>query len=633
MSHKNLLEVYDLEQLANVFTYTGYELTKNKWYQFVISKYRNDIDELYNHLMNRGKIVQIGFNNENYDYPLLHHLINHYKEYRYLDAEVVATKLYDKSQFIISQEFSSIADKHKYITQIDLFRIFHYNNKARSTSLKDLEIAMCLENVEEMPFHYTHWCNEEDIEKILAYNKNDVYATAKFYMVALGKSNFPLYKGKNVIELRQSLNKKFNLNCLNYPDVKIGEQLVLKLYCDKKGIPINQLKQQGGTKRDVIRLKDCLPPWANFKSKEFKKVKEQFENTVIYGQDSEFKISTVFHGIQVDYGIGGVHACIKPGVYEADENHIIVDQDVGSLYPSLAIQLGLFPEHLGKLFLDIYDKDIVSVRLSEKVKPKKERDQVIMEGYKLAANGIYGKSGEESSILYDLLYTYSITCSGQMFISLWAEKLVEAIPDIKFLQKNTDGVSYIVQKKHLHLVSEVSKYMTDLTGLYIEDNYYTKMVIRDVNNYIAQYENGDVKYKGCFEIDKEFHKDPSMRIVPIALSNYFLKGIPIKDTVLNHEQIFDFCLRLKTNSQSTGHFVFIDDNREVRDISLPRTTRYYMSKSGGKIHKDFGDGRKSGVFDSFSATLFNKYTVTMSRLRYFSLSSCFLSKYFCKFAP
>lgn len=59
-----------------------------------------------------------------------------------------------------------------------------------------------------------------------------------------------------------------------------------------------------------------------------------------------------------------------------------------ALYPSLAIQLGLYPEHLGKEFLEIYDEDIVSVRLAEKIKPKKERDFVIMEGFKLAANGI-----------------------------------------------------------------------------------------------------------------------------------------------------------------------------------------------------------------------------------------------------
>ena len=46
---------------------------------------------------------------------------------------------------------------------------------------------------------------------------------------------------------------------------------------------------------------------------------------------------------------------------------------------------------MGPIFAEIYDKNIVSVRLAEKEKPKKERDMVIMEGYKLAANGSYGK--------------------------------------------------------------------------------------------------------------------------------------------------------------------------------------------------------------------------------------------------
>ena len=45
-----LLEVYDIETLINVFTYTGFDATNKKWYQFVISKWRNDSEKLYNHL-------------------------------------------------------------------------------------------------------------------------------------------------------------------------------------------------------------------------------------------------------------------------------------------------------------------------------------------------------------------------------------------------------------------------------------------------------------------------------------------------------------------------------------------------------------------------------------------------------
>ena len=57
------------------------------------------------------------------------------------------------------------------------------------------------------------------------------------------------------------------------------------------------------------------------------------------------------------------------------------------------------------------------------------------------------------------------------------------------------------------------------------------MAIRDVSTYIAVYENGDIKHKNAFEIDKELHKNPSMRIVPIALEKYFVEGIHVEETI------------------------------------------------------------------------------------------------------
>ena len=151
--------------------------------------------------------------------------------------------------------------------------------------------------------------------------------------------------------------------------------------------------------------------------------------------------------------------------------------------------------------------------------------------------------------------------------------------------------------------------MSELTGLFIEDNIYTKFVLRDVNNYLAVYESGDVKCKGCFEIDKEYHKDPSMRIVPIALKEYFVNGTPIEQTIRNHKDIYDFCLRLKTNSKCTPYYKHIIDG-EIIDTKLDRTTRYYVSnvsKNSGNLYKDFGGGRISGVNIGYNVTLFNKY--------------------------
>jgi uncharacterized protein YycO len=127
-----MIEVYDLECLSNLFTYTGYDYKQDKWFQYVISEWRNDYNELVEHLSKLE--LQIGFNNLGYDYPLEHHLINHYNEYSTLGGQLLAQNLYSKSQSIIESEFNEIADKNSFIHQMDLFRIWHYNNKARRSS-------------------------------------------------------------------------------------------------------------------------------------------------------------------------------------------------------------------------------------------------------------------------------------------------------------------------------------------------------------------------------------------------------------------------------------------------------------------------------------------------------------------
>jgi hypothetical protein len=601
------LEVYDLECLSNLFTYTGYRPKTNTWYQYVICPWRNDAKDLYNHL--KEDIRQVGYNNLAYDYPLLHHFLRHWEgEYELLSGRELAQALYVKSQYLIDQLFTEV--KKPLIPQIDLYKIWHYNNAARATSLKDLEIAMRMDSVEEMPFNHTHWCKEGDEIEVLNYNRNDVLATYEFLLVTVGKTDYPLYKGKNKLELRYNLNKKFHVNVTNLGDVPMGEELMLQLYSRKTNQNPYYLKKSGGTPRSVINLKDCIPSWANIKSKEFKKFLEQIKQTSIKGEKGEFQFSVIFHGISFDFGTGGAHGCIKPGVYESNDEWIILDLDVSSLYPSVAKSLKLYPEHLGIQFMNQYS-GFIDDRILEKHKSKLERDNVLIEGYKLILNGTYGKSKEEKSFLYDPLYTYRTTIAGQLFISMWAERMVEAVPELKFIQINTDGITIMIPKDKLELIRQVDEQLTKETTLVIEEAFYSKMFIRDVNNYGAIYtdstkDNEHIKLKGDFEVDKEFHKDPSMRIVPLALKNYFVYNIPIEDTIKQNRDIFNFCLRLKTNSKSTPYYKYLEDGKIVNK-PLNRTTRYYVSNSGGNIYKDFGEGRMSGVNVGYAVTLFNNY--------------------------
>lgn len=604
-----ILEVYDLESLSNLFTYTGYIPKTDEWFQYVICPWRNDGKELYEHLT-RGDFVQCGFNNLAYDYPLLHHFLRHWKgEYEYHTGRELGCELYTKSQYLIEEQFTEV--KKPFIPQIDLYKIWHYNNKARMQNLKGLEIFMRMDNVEEMPIHHTQWCKEGDEVQVLAYNKNDVLATYKFLLVTLGKTDYPLYKGENKLQLRNDLNKKFHVNVTNMGDVPMGEELMLQLYCRETGQNPYYLKKSGGTPREIINLKECIPFWCNLEIKEFNKFLSQIKQTSIKGEKGEFQFSVIYHNYKFDFGLGGSHGSIEPGVYESDDDWIIVDYDVASLYPSIAKSLQLYPEHLGIPFLHQY-VGFIDTRLKEKSKPKYERDNVLIKGYKLIVNGAYGKSNEEKSFLYDPLYTFKTTIAGQIFICMWSERMVKAVPELIFIQTNTDGQTIKIPRNKLNLIREVNEQLTKETGLVIEEAFYSKMCIRDVNNYIGVYtdstpEHEHIKLKGDFEVDKEFHKDPSMRIVPLAVKNYFVYNTPIEKTIKENRDIFNFCMQLKTNSKSTPYFRHLV-NGKIVDEQLGRMTRYLVGKglNSGILFKKFEDNKINGVNVGYSVILFNK---------------------------
>jgi hypothetical protein len=211
------------------------------------------------------------------------------------------------------------------------------------------------------------------------------------------------------------------------------------------------------------------------------------------------------------------------------------------------------------------------------------------------------------------LYTYKTTIAGQIFIAMWAERMVDVVPDLQFIQINTDGISIRVKRSHIHLIQEVCNQLTKETTLQIEDAYYSKMIIQDVNNYIAVYEdstkeNEHIKLKGLFVIDVEYHQNSSKKIVPIALKNYFVYNNPISNTIRNHKNIYDFCLRLKINSHSEAFWTSIENKTDIITKKLSRTTRYFISNRGGGLSVYYNGNKKpKRVNTGYNTTLFNRY--------------------------
>lgn len=601
--NKKHIVVYDIETLKSCFTYTAIDINTNEIFKYVVHKDRNDFIPFLDHLSNCK--AQIGFNNISFDYPIIHYIMKNGLDWAYsLYYNEIIKLIYDKAQEIISNQnkegyYSSIREKDELIPQLDLFKVWHYNNKARMTGLKALEISMNYPNVLDMPIdHANDNIQFEDIEEILEYNLNDVLATKLFYEKSIDK-----------ISLRKKIKSKYGIECRNFSDSKIGESLLLKLYCDKTNNNPYEVKGWR-SHRDIIYIKDVIFDYIIYNSREFNDLLDFFKTVTVNNGVTKnlFKKSVIYKGFQYDYGVGGIHGCIKPGVYSSDNNYIIIDADVASLYPNIAIKNRLFIEHLGEDFIDLYDKEIVQERL----KAKKAGDMAISDALKLSANSVYGKSNDQHSFLYDPKYTMATTINGQLLLTMLSERLVDQLTDTIVLQINTDGVTLKIPRDQEDLYYSICKQWEKDTNLELEYVKYSKMIIRDVNNYIAVKEDSKCKYKGAFEIDKvvgaepAYHKDNSFRIVPIAISDYFVKGISIETTIRNHNNIYDFCGRQKFNRDSYGEIHYIDGFDQIVE-KQQHNVRYYISKSNKTFVKQYHKGSTEIINKGFQVEIFNKY--------------------------
>lgn len=236
---------------------------------------------------------------------------------------------------------------------------------------------------------------------------------------------------------------------------------------------------------------------------------------------------------------------------------------------------------------------------------------VMADGFKLSANSCYGKSNDKHSFLYDPVYTMKTTLNGQLMLSMLCEWLNLAIDDLQMLQVNTDGITVKIKKTDLDLYYSICKKWEEYTKLVLEYVEYSKMVIRDVNNYLAITTKGKVKYKGAFEIDKDYHKDSSFKIIPYALSEYFVKGIPFRETILNHKNIYDFCGRQKFGKDSYGetHTIEYDSTKNpyLKVDFQQKNVRYYISNKGSTFIKQYNKGTSEIINVGYQVTIFNKF--------------------------
>jgi len=577
--------VYDIETMPNVFTLHAEMLNTTACCTWEISHFKDDRQALitwFTHLQ-RTQTPMLGFNNERFDYAVCHAIMK--------NPQISVEEIYQIAMQIINSKdrFSgTIWQRDRFAPQIDLMKIQHMDNVAKMTSLKALQIAMRSPNVvdplgTEIPFG-TPLTRQQIDQILIPYNIHDVEETKRFAHYTMDAINF-----------RASLVGKIDGDVMNFNDTKIGAKVLEQRLGDEICYDRSsgkKIKRQ--TPRGYISLNEIIFPYIQFENPEFNRVLEWMKQQTLTSKDIDIenaKIETkgVFKGVEAvvggmkfKFGTGGIHGSVEAQKIQSTKEWLIEDIDVASLYPEIAVQNGLAPEHLGSIFSKEYHGLLIERR-------KHKKGTVENASMKLAANGTYGNSNSPFSVFYDPKFTMTITINGQLLLCMLAERLLH-VPTLQFIQINTDGITYRVHKNFKPLARIIQQKWEKLTCLVLESANYKRMWIRDVNNYIAEDDSGKLKQKGAYwhpdpnnyadSISKAgppaWHKDFNPTIVTRTAVAVMTTGVKAEHFMRANFDPYDFMLRAKVQKSVQ----LMHGNKEIQG-----TSRFFVSKVGQPLKK------------------------------------------------
>lgn len=606
--------VMDYETLVDCFIGVFESHQSDDRRVFICSKHNNDYSEFIDFLQDNveNNEFHMSFNGLAFDAQVTQFILDN--DFYHLNGKEIAEQVYSFVQNnIIPQQNNKPFPKYPYrewevaVKQVDLFKLNHWDNPAKSSSLKWIQYSMDWYNIQEMPIHHTtaiETIEQQDI--VVDYCINDVKSTKRIFELS-----------KNQIRLRNNLTQEYNINLYSASEPRISKEIFAYFLSNSLGIPKKELRQLK-TRRSEIIVKDIILPYVSFETAALQDILAKFKEIIIDPQQTKgsLKLSMFYQGVKTDFGLGGVHGANNPGVYKSDDDFVIMSSDVTSFYPNLAIRNKWAPAHLNEdKFCELYEWFFEERKKIPKSDP---RNYV----YKIILNSTYGLSNDENSFLYDPEFTMRITINGQLSLMMLYEMICQEIPDCTPLMQNTDGLETKIPREYVDKYLEICSRWETITNLQLEHDTYSKVILADVNNYIALTEFKEIhkdawldlkkkepdylykiseskfyfaatKCKGRFEFKGlALHKNKSSLVIPKAIYNYFIKGIPPEVYLQQNKNIMDYCI----GSRARGQWVFASTcvvDGVVVEEELQHVIRYYISNKGCKIvKKNKTDGRQ-----------------------------------------
>lgn len=609
------LEIYDLQIYQNYIVYIGYQPKYDKWLTYRIGCGHNDFCDMAGHIL-KSNLVMVGFDNIHGSWQILQYLTDNMRMFEKSSSNSICSQVVLKQAALKDGTAETVPEFRFTVKQIDLFRMWHLYNRNRRATLDDIKFSYHMQRICTLPRDRDRIV--EDTDEIDCFCKNNTETIYKFFLTTIGQDRYPLYNGVNKIAFRNALAEKYKISVTNTADAVLGKRMILYLYSRAAGIPVSEIREMK-TPRDTVNLGACIPEFCAIKSPEFNEVIKKWKDTVIKADtENDIRIPVMFHDTRFVFSLGGLHSVANPGVFISDDKYTIMDYDVQSLYPSIGKYLGLYPEHLGPVFNKLYTQ-FIDEKLEEdrKENPDKAKRALL----KIMLNAIYGNSNESKSFLYDPMYTYRTTIAGQVFTAMWCELLVKVCKDVRFLSVNTDGICCLVPKDEADMVGKLNDAICRKFGFAISSCEYSRLIIRDTNNYIAIYpdnskENEHLKLRGCFEIYSEYYRDTSKKVIQKALKEYFVYNVPIEKTIMEDTDIYDFCLKAKAASMDRLLYRTIT-NGKIQSMPIGPFVRYYISTAGqGSVVKITDTGSQTILHPGKSCMLLNNNDIKDYKIDY-----------------
>ena len=435
-----------------------------------------------------------------------------------------------------------------------------YDTILKDKSLKQLEAFMGDDIREtEVDFNIDRPLTQEEIEQTLYYNHHDVIEVLRVLDYCWDDFEGQL----DIIEL-------YGLDMSYFTKTKVQLAVSPKIL---NAVDQHTLDDEFDIRLpETIQLSDkyrFIPEWymnpKNWRYKEHLRSEDNQHNN---------QLCCTVAGIPHVFAWGGCHgADDKEAVFEG----IILHADVASMYPTTDIEYGL----LSRKFKNPDDfKQMRDFRL--KLKSEKNPKNKAL---KPMINGVYGAGKDRNNPSYDPLMA-NLTCIfGQMFILDLIDKLE---PYCRLLQTNTDGIFVLCENEEMkNKVIEITNQVGERLKMEFEIDEYTKLIQKDVNNYIAVKKNGELECKGAMV---KFNKpiDNDLPILNDAVRNYLAYDISVEQTINECKEYIKFQKVIKLSAKYKE--IWYGNGVSGKDSKITSINGELLK---GKVHRVFASKRQS----------------------------------------